>query len=203
MITFFKNSLLLFMLLNPFLIIIYMIDVVKKNSLHRFISILVRASVITSVVFIAFALVGNAIFSDIIQARFASFQIFGGLIFLIIGVQFVMNGPQAIEMLRGDSDNIAGSIAMPILIGPGTISAAVLVGQKLNTVFSIVSIVLTLSVCVFIMIMLKILHDFIAPRKEDLIQRYIEVVGRITALYVGTISIEMIMSGIHDWFFKT
>jgi multiple antibiotic resistance protein len=49
------------------------------------------------------------------------------------------------------------------------------------------------------MILLKILHNFISSRKEKLIERYIEITGRITALIVGTFSIEMILQGLMAW----
>jgi len=43
---------------------------------------------------------------------------------------------------------------------------------------------------------LKMVHDFARPRREVLIKRYIEIAGRITALVVGTVSVEMIMQGV-------
>jgi small neutral amino acid transporter SnatA (MarC family) len=42
----------------------------------------------------------------------------------------------------------------------------------------------------------------VRPRREPLIQRYIEIAGRITALYIGTVAIEMIMQGIRAWLGK-
>ena len=52
---------------------------------------------------------------------------------------------------------------------------------------------------VLIMIALKASHDFVRPKREPLIQRYIEIAGRITALFVGTVSVQMIMQGIKAW----
>jgi small neutral amino acid transporter SnatA (MarC family) len=39
----------------------------------------------------------------------------------------------------------------------------------------------------------------VIPRNEQIIQRYIEVTGRIMALVVGTFAIEMIMRGVFSW----
>ena len=50
------------------------------------------------------------------QAEFASFQIFGGVVFLLIGLQFVFRGPAAIEILNGKSEHLAGAIAMSVLL---------------------------------------------------------------------------------------
>ena len=49
------------------------------------------------------------------------------------------------------------------------------------------------------MIGLKKVHDIVRTRNEPLIERYVEVAGRIVALVVGTYAIEMIMQGASVW----
>ena len=196
---FLKSATLLLVLLNPFLVIVYLIDVVQKLEKTQFRRVLIRAGLISSAVFCAFAILGDAIFANLMQAQFASFQIFGGIIFLMIGTQFVFRGPTAIEILRGESEFIAGAIAMPVLIGPGTISASVVIGKRLEPVYACAAVVASVIICLFTIVLLKSLHDFVRPRKETLIQRYIEIAGRITALVVGTIAVDMIMQGIRSW----
>ena len=197
-----KSLSLLLVLLNPFLVVVYLVDVLEKLSAAKFRRVLLRAGVIASAVFCAFAVLGDAIFTKLMQAEFASFQIFGGLVFLLIAFQFVFRGPRAIEILRGESEHIAGAIAMPILIGPGTISASVLVGQRHSPLGACVLVLSAVGISLLVMVLLKLLHDYVRPRNESLIQRYIEIAGRITALLVGTISVEMIVQGVHAWMLK-
>ncbi len=199
MTSFLRSLTLLLLLLNPFLLIIYLIDVVEKLERLQFARVLVRAGLIASAVFCVFAILGDAVFASFLQAQFASFQIFGGVVFLLIGVQFVFKGPLAIEMLRGESQNLAGAIAMPILIGPGTISASVIIGKRHDALTACAAVLLAVLASVLIMIGLKAFHDYVRPKSEPLIQRYIEIAGRITALFVGTFSIEMIMQGVRSW----
>lgn len=190
---------LLLMLLNPFLLILYLTDLVQDLDAKQFRNVLVRAGLISTSVFSVFALVGDALFEDILQARFASFQIFGGIIFLLIGIQFVFHGPGALRSIRGAPEHIAGSIALPIMIGPGTVSASVLAGSRLSPGLAVLCIVLSVLVTVLIILLLKKLHDYVLPRNAKLIERYIEVMGRITALVIGTFAIEMIMQGLAGW----
>lgn len=192
-------TILLFLLLNPFLIIIYLIDLVQQYDRRAVTRVLIRSGMISAVVFIIFAVVGEAIFTQVLQARFESMQIFGGIIFLIIGIQFVFTGNQAIQSLRGEPEHIAGAIAMPIMIGPGTVSACILASKQFPTLEVVGSILVAITISVMIMILLKWLHDFVKPRNERLIERYVEIAGRITALVVGTFSIEMIMQGLKAW----
>lgn len=194
-----KSFLLLFMLLNPFLLIIYLVDLVQEMEFRDFSRVLNRAGWISSGIFVGFALLGELIFKNLLQAQFASFQIFGGIIFLVIGMQFVFKGPDAIKSMRGKPEHIAGAIAMPIMIGPGTVSASILVGQQLQPLWAIAAILLAVGSVVIIMIGLKKLHDIVRTRNEPLIERYVEVAGRVVALVIGTYSIEMIMQGLSHW----
>lgn len=186
-------------LLNPFLVIVYLADVVEKLSAKQFRRVLQRAAMIASAVLCFFAIVGDAVFSDVVHAEFASFQVFGGVVLLLIGVGFVFRGPRAIEILRGESEHLAGAIAMPVLIGPGTISASVIVGQQHEALAACAAVVLAVLASIGVMLVLKALHDYVRPRREPLVQRYIEIAGRITALFVGTIAVEMIMQGLRSW----
>ena len=186
-------------LLNPFLIIVYLIDIVKKKSRELFLKILIRAGVISFFAFSMFALLGDSIFKDVFNASFASFQIFGGIVFLITGLQFIFKGGASIETLRGESKHVAGAIAMPIFIGPGTISYSVIIGERLDKISAVVAIAITLILCVFIIYVLKWIHDKIQSTKEELIEQYIDIAGRVIAFLLGTISIELIMNGTGYW----
>lgn len=196
---FIRSTTLLFMLLNPFLLVVYLIDVFDKLPIPTFRSVIIRAGVISVVVFSLAAVLGDVLFRELLQAEFASFQVFGGVVFLLIALRFVFEGNAAIKGLRGESRHIAGSIAMPLMIGPGTIGASIVVGKRLSHVNAVCSITLAVLASVSLMIVLKYIHDYVRVRNDDLVQRYIDIAGRVTALVVGTFAIEMIMRGLMAW----
>jgi small neutral amino acid transporter SnatA (MarC family) len=198
----FRSITMLLVLLNPFLIIVYIIDIVKKRTFKQFSKILFRAGIISFIVFSAFAILGDAIFKNVFNASFASFQIFGGIVFLLTGIHFVFKGSASIETLRGESKYVAGAIAMPIFIGPGTISYSVIIGEKLTKIPALFSIAIAVLLCVSIILLLKKIHDKIQTKKEELIEQYIDIAGRVIALLIGTISIELIMTGFSFWINK-
>lgn len=197
-----KSFMLLLLMLNPFLVIIYLVDIVEKLELRQFTQVLIRGGLIAAMVFCVFAVLGDIVFSDFMNVEFESFQIFGGIVFLIIGIQFVFRGPRGIELLRGESAHIAGAIAMPILIGPGTISVSVIVGKRHDALLACAILVCAVLVFALLILVLKKMHDYVKPKNEALIERYIEIAGRITALYIGTVSIDMIIKGISTWISK-
>lgn len=198
---FLRASTFLLTLLNPFLVVVYLTDVIQKRTYRDFFRIMVQAGLISSLVFCIFAVLGDLIF-QVIQAEFASFQIFGGIIFLLISVQFVFQGNTVIESLRGESESLPGAIAMPVFIGPGTISGSILAGKRLSSLGAIGAIVLAVAISVGVVVLLKQVHDHIKPRYEKLIDTYIDIAGRVTGLYLGTISIQMIMQGLQVWILK-
>lgn len=196
---FIQASMLLFILLNPFLMVVYLLDVFEKLPSGTFRRVLLRAGLISFPVFSLFALLGDFLFRDVLQAEFASFQVFGGIIFLLIGLQFVFQGNSAIAALRGESQHIAGAIAMPIMIGPGTIGASILIGKRLSPFNAVLAVGAAVLASVLVIVLLKHLHDYVRERNEKLVDRYIEIVGRAMALVVGTFAVEMIMRGLEGW----
>lgn len=197
-----RSAALLLVLLNPFLLIIYLVGMVESLDRKQFSQVMFRAGLISGTVFCCFAILGDAIFSGIVHAEFASFQIFGGIVFLLIALQFVFQGPKAIEILQGKSEHLAGAVAMPVLIGPGTISASVIIGKRHEPLGASLTILVTVAITVVLIILLKHVHDIVRPRREQLVKRYIEIAGRIMALVVGTVSIDMIMQGVRVWSLK-
>lgn len=194
-----KSFALFFTLLNPFLMSIYLLDLIKDLDLGTFVRVLMRAVAISGAVFILFAWGGEAIFSEYLQVRFASFQFFGGVIFLLIGIRFVFMGVDAVRGMRGDPEHLAGSIAMPFIIGPGTVSASVVIGSRLPAWESAALIAGTLALTAVLVSLLKIAHDRLKEQNARLTDRYVEVVGRISALLIGTIAVDMILEGLGSW----
>jgi len=196
---FVDSFLLMFVLLNPFLLSIYLLDLIEELDQATFRRALIRGMLISFVVFAAFAGAGDAIFSRVLQVRFASFLMFGGLVFLVISIRYVLVGSDAIRELRGSPEHVSGSIAMPFLIGPGTVSASVLAGSRQPSLLAVLSIAAALAAAMIAVLLIKRLHDVVKRQHERLVERYFDVVGRISALVIGTIAVDMILRGIDIW----
>jgi multiple antibiotic resistance protein len=190
----FDSALLMFALLNPFLMGAYLIELIRECTFRDFATILLRASLIAGTAFIAFAAGGEAVFREVLQVRFESFMVFGGLVFLITGLRMTLTGQIALINLRGTPGQVAGSIALPFLVGPGTVSAAVVIGNRLPLVAAITAIVGAIVASFASILAFKLLHDWVRNRHEELVERYVEIAGRVTALFVGTYAIEMLIT---------
>jgi multiple antibiotic resistance protein len=196
---FFKSSLLLFILLNPFIMSVYLIELIKGMTFRDFSLQLIRAAVISWAVFLLFAWAGEAVFEDVLQVRFISFMIFGGVTFLIIGIRMILGVGAPVESLRPQGKEISGAIAMPFIVGPGTITVSVLTGSRMSYVEAALSIGLGLAMAIGAILVLKRIFDIVQKRSEQYVARYMDIAGRVTALFTGTFAIELILKGIERW----
>lgn len=196
----FLKSLALFLVLfNPFLMSIYLLDLIQDLDRSAFFRVLFRATLISCTVFILFAWGGEAIFTNLLQVEYEAFLIFGGIVIFMIAIQMVFTGSETIRRMRGGNpSHISGSIAMPFMIGPGTISASIMAGNTLSLPMAITAILLSLMLTIIMLMVLKQTFDIIKVRNANLLERYIDITGRAGALLTGTIGIQMLLQGIRQ-----
>ena len=92
---------------------------------------------------------------------------------------------------------------MPFMIGPGTVSASVVIGARLPVLNAAAVILVTLALTVLLVIAIKLAHDYVRERNARIIDRYMEIVGRLSALLIGTIAVEMVFEGLGSWLRNT
>ena len=133
------------------------------------------------------------------MTRLNQFLICGGVTFLIVGTRLIMGSGPPVDALQPSSGSASAAIAMPFIVGPGTISASVLAGSRLEPSVASLVIAAALVSAIAAMLAIKWIHDFVRIRNEELIARYSEIAGRVTALFTGSFAIEMILTGIERW----
>ena len=175
---------------------IYLISLIRELPLRDFSQVMLRAHLISGFTFIIFAIAGEGIFENVFKVRFASFLVFGGIIFLLIGIRSVFSGQMLLIETRGNPEYLAGSVAMPFMIAPGTLSASVLIGSSLPKEQAAIAIIIAIIASLVSIILFKCLHDPLQKKNERLLNRYVEVFGRVVALFTGTYAIEMISRGL-------
>jgi len=194
-----KSALLLFVLLNPFLMSVYLGELIKGMPFQGFSRQLIHAGLISYVVFLLFAWGGEAIFQDVLQVRFLSFMIFGGITFLVIGIRMILGVGAPVESLRPFKEELSSAIAMPFIVGPGTITASVLAGSRMQFGIAAGAIALGLVAAIGAILGVKWIYDIVQTRKEAYVSRYMDIAGRVTALFTGAFAIELILKGAERW----
>jgi small neutral amino acid transporter SnatA (MarC family) len=165
--------------------------------------VLFKASIISFITFSLFALAGEAFLVRILGVRTEAMRVFGGIIFLIVGYNYVTKGYRATVVLRGTLEELPSAIALPFMIGAGTITQAILLGKQHSVAIAVFVIAISVGATFGIVLGFKLAHDKLRGPREAVFDRYVNILSRINGLLIGAISTEMIVSGLHELWAKT
>lgn len=189
-------------MLNPFALFLYLEPVRKKLSHFDFLLVLLKASVTSLWICIAFFLIGDILFEDIFQIHFESFRIFGGIIIFSYAYFFIVKGQKAMIIFKENLDDLASEIALPFMIGAGTISLSILLKQEYTYIVGIIGLLLIFSLNFLILVTLKGFRDMIAHRRfKTAFDKNMEILLRLNGFFIGAIGVNMIINGIRNLFF--
>jgi small neutral amino acid transporter SnatA (MarC family) len=194
--------LFLFMLviLNPFAQVLYLGELMRAMETRPFAAVHLRASLLSYGVFALFALAGDFLLNDVFQVRLASLQIFGGLVILYIAYRYVAFGAGSNLLFRGDIKDLAPNISLPYMVGPGTIWISILLGRQFPWWEALAMIGGVLLINMVFVVFVQWLFGRLATHKETLLGKYFAILMRTNALFIGAISMEMILRGLQEAF---
>ena len=186
-------------MLNPFALFLYLRPVMNDLSDTDFRAVFLKASTISFSIFLVFLLLGDVVFEQIFRINFESFRIFGGIVLFSFAYIFIVQGKKAFIQIKGDLHDIASEIALPFMVGAGTISLTILMSQQLRLWQGALSLFLIMLVN-FVMIMgLKQLRSGTRSRKVQMaFDKNMELLLRINGFFVGAIGIDMVVTGISN-----
>ena len=188
-------------MLNPFALFLYL-EPIRRDLDHKsFMIVIFKATLISLFVCLGFFFAGDTIFSRVLQINFESFRIFGGIIIFSYAYFFIVRGQKALIMIKENLDDLASEIALPFMVGAGTISLSILLSQKHTYFIGASSLVIIFSVNFFILFILKRLRDGIEKRKfKKAFDKNMEVLLRLNGFFIGAIGINMVLTGIQNMF---
>ncbi len=181
-----KELLLILIMLNPFAQVLYLFELMDKLKPGEFFRVHLKATHISFII------------KESFQIRLASLQIFGSIIILFIAFKYIIEGSGSNVLFRGDITDLAPNIALPYMIGPGTIWVSILIGRKFSLHFTIAIILIVLLINFFFLVIYHQIHFRISNKKEQIIGKYFAILMRVNALFIGAIAIEMMISGIES-----
>jgi len=195
-----KLLIYMLVLINPFSQLLYLSDLMQAMDWKKFIQAYWRASLMSLFVFLIFAFIGEFLFYQVFQVRLETARIFGGLITVIIGIRYFTQGPGSnLLIFEGDGD-VAPRIALPFLVGPGTIWVAILIGGYDGPLYPLLGIPAVLAVNFLLVGALAWLMLSLQRGPNEIATKYIMLLMRTNALFIGAIGLEMIVGGIEQLF---
>lgn len=192
----FRLAAYFFVILNPFSQTLFLWELMKERTSREFVGIYGRASLLSLGVYALFAVTGEYLFVNVFQVRIDAFRIFGGLIVFIVSVRYFTHGGGSAQFFRGDATELATSISIPFMVGPATIWTSILIGRTLPTPFDIAVIAGVLALNFVIVALTQRVVARMGEKRGSLLGAYFTILMRTSALFIGAIGIEMILSGL-------
>jgi multiple antibiotic resistance protein len=188
-------------LLNPFALFIYLQPVMRELSRKDFMKVLFNASVVSLLIFEFFAVGGEFFFDRILQIRFEAFRIFGGVIIFSFAFMYIIHGRRSLIDMKEDLDDLASEIALPFMIGAGTISLSILMGHHFRPVKSFVLLTAILSLNYLIILGLMYARQQFSTQLKVAFDKLMETSLRLNGFFVGAIGLNMIITGVNNLYF--
>ena len=188
-------------MLNPFALFLYL-EPIRKDLTHKsFMLVIFKATLISLFICLVFFLSGDFIFRRVFQIEFESFRIFGGIIIFSYAYFFIVKGQRALIMIKENLDDLASEIALPFMVGAGTISLSILLSQKHSLLIGATSLFIIFAVNFLVLFAMKRFRDSIDGKKfKTAFDKNMEVLLRLNGFFIGAIGINMVLTGIKNMF---
>jgi len=181
-------------LVNPIqkIFVITSLQVQFSDKELRYLSI--KSTFTALIILIFFLFLGHLIFNYVFHIQLYAFQVTCGVVLFYNGITGLQKG----AFLQVDqnvklTDLSAVPIAMPMIAGPATITAAVTFPAHYGQVITIIAIIAALTVNLLVMIYAKNIGRVFS--KFNLMNALIRIIG----LIVATIGVQMVFTGISNF----
>lgn len=186
-------------MLNPFALFLYLEPIRHDLSHKNYLKVIFKATLISLVVCMLFYFSGEFIFESVFHINFESFRIFGGIIIFSFSYFFIVKGQKALIMIKENLDDLASEIALPFMVGAGSISLSILMSEKHETIIGAGALVIIFISNFLILFLLKKFRDLLEGRKfRHAFDKNMEVLLRLNGFFIGAIGVNMILTGINN-----
>ncbi len=188
-------------MINPIALFLYLLPIMEELEHKEFAKVMFKATFISFMIYFIFFLFGDVIFTRVFQINFESFRIFGGIVLFSFAYFYIVKGQKAMLRMKENLDDLANEIALPFMVGAGTISLAILMKEKLDYALGIGTLILATFVSFNIVMGLKFVRDRLKnERLRIAFDKNMEIAVRLNGFFVGAIGIDMMNTGIRNMY---
>lgn len=196
-----KLALSFLVMMNPFAQFLYMKTVIDDLNLKTFAVVYGKASLMSYMIYVIFSYIGEALFTDVMNISFEAFRIFGGIIIFTYAFLFIIKGTKGMLQLKENLDDLASEIALPFIVGAGTIYLSILIGaQSESLVMPPLVIALVLIINYSLVFLFAFVKDHFKRRQKIAFDKYIGIAMRLNGFLMGALGIHMVLDGLVNFF---
>ncbi|MGA8259716.1 MAG: MarC family protein [Arenicellales bacterium] len=164
-------------------------------------SMAVRGIVVAAVILLAFALVGKALLASL-GISLAALRVAGGILLLLIGIDMVFARSSGGTSTTDDEEREAATkqdisvfpLATPLIAGPGSMGAAILLMANVEGNFLLQ---LTVVGCLLALLMLTLVGLLLASQIQRVVGlTAMHVISRVFGVLLSALAVQFIFDGI-------
>lgn len=184
---------------NPFGLMVYLVELMNETPPREFRRIYIKATTLAFIVLFVFMLIGETLLRDVFQVELPAMKLFGGVITFAIAYGYIVHGPSSIRLFRGDITQLAQQVALPFMVGAGVIWMSMKLGQEYPVGSAAAVIAGELAVTGAMVLSYHWFYKRAKGPLETAMVKYFAMAMRVNALLIGAVSIQMMLSGLHDY----
>lgn len=186
-------SLLLFLVIDPFGNLPFVLAVLSKLPFRRYVKTIVREMAFALGILILFALFGEKLMAYLNIER-ASLSIAGGIILFLISLKMIFASASEIFDERYSDDPLLVPIAMPAIAGPAALTTVAVLttrqGVPVGRVIEALILVCLATLCIFLVG--RQISALLGPRG-------INAMEKLMGLLLNLVAVNMIMHGTREF----
>ncbi len=172
-----------------------MVPLYKEQGLGTFYRILASACAIAFIIYGAFVLFGQGLF-EFLQIDFEAFRIFGGIVLVSFALSFILQGKKSMITTRGEIGKIASEVALPFMVGAGTITLSILIGEALRPIKGITTLLIVMLATFVAVAALMTARHYLPNKYNIMFDKNAEILLRMNGFIVGAYGVGLIIDGI-------
>lgn len=164
-------------------------------------SLATRAVLIAGVVLVLFALWGGFVL-DLMHVSLPAFRVAGGVLLFMQAVTLTFSSPGLSSIseseqreARKPGDIAVFPLAFPLIAGPGSLSAAVLLTPRAASLADRIAVLIMLMLCLLLTLLAMLTAERLVHR---LGQTGADVVSRISGLLLAALAVQFVFDGLRD-----
>jgi len=186
----------LFFMMTPFFVLSVFLILAKSLNSSEKKKIILKFSITVLVISLVFLIFGQYIFS-LFGITLDAFKIGAGTVLFLSALEMIKGGAEVPEgSNKRGVDFAIVPLAIPVTVGPGMIGILMVIGAELDGLADTIVVVLALIVAVVSVAVVLLFSNKI---QRLLGQQGLEVLPKITGLFVSAIGAQIVFSGIQGF----
>ncbi len=188
-------------MLNPVALFLYLTPVMDALNKQSFLWIVWKATLIAGVIYALFIVTWDYIFLNIFQIDFESFRLFGGIVIFTLAFMFIVWGRESFIHMRESLDDMASQLALPFMVGAGSISVSILIGNAYTWQQWLLLLGAVLWVNLLVIMLIKWIKDaFFMGALKWYFKNILAIVFRLNSFFMGAVGIDMTITAVRNIF---